>query len=170
MLIGGPESSFEIDAWERHTLKADELFHHKNFQAALNEFEAAAHCLESRLSRPQVACATAIRCWVLACQNAAFCAMKLNKKAIAERYHRLCLKTLRQLNAMPKYHRQQDLLEIELRNARMRYEQFLRQIGRRAVRDVSKSTVDFRQDKSTCLPSLFFRHNRRLARLKLLFY
>lgn len=170
MLIAESETRSAVDAWERHTLKADELFHQKNFQAALNEFEAAAHCLEVRLSGPQVASATAIRCWVIGCQNAAFCAMKLNKKSIAERYYRLCLKTLQQLSAMARYHRQQDLLEIELGNARMRYEHFLRQTGRSSDGNVSKPDVTYRQDKPAWLPSLFTGSNRRLSRLKLLFY
>ena len=118
-------SATTIELWEEHTLKGDELFHKKQYKQALQRFEQAVTPLIELIQQPKLLDACAIRCFVLGCQNAGYCAELSGQRHVAEQYHRLCLSSLEKLIQQSKVQRFKAILTAEASSAYVRFCRFL---------------------------------------------
>ena len=120
-------STSTIELWEQHTLKGDQLFHSKQYAQAFQRFEQAVTPLLELMHQPKLLDACAIRCFVLGCQNAGYCAELTGQRHVAEQYHRLCLSSLERLIKQSKAQRFKTILAAEASSAYVRFCRFLQQ-------------------------------------------
>ncbi len=111
--------------WEQQTLAGDCYFHRKDFKSACCCFERAAQALVPWLKLPQQMESSGVRCFVLACYNTAYSAMRSGQFHLAEHYYRYCLSQLEALLSRPECHRFRDIILVESEQAYRRYCKFL---------------------------------------------
>ncbi|WP_144391493.1 hypothetical protein [Pleionea sediminis] len=133
-----------LKLWEQFTLRGNQFCHDNNYVAAQLAFEKSVDGLTECLNcPPKRNLATLIRCFVLGCQNAAYCAERNGQRQVAEYFHRLCLKKLTLLRRSKKYHRLADYIDIEKQSVMERFQLLTDNIF------LLENTLPWEQDRSS---------------------